>query len=676
MFSTTQLIAIIVYVIVVGAVIAGVYLHNKRNAENYGDIAKIAGGRKNYLEFLYRIYSSTPILNRYFFRIKKRVEIVYPADAMSIKQKISKMLLKTTIIGILGVVFAIVTGKGDVFFIASVAVVVYVYIEKTTEGGFLKLELELLNQFADYLDAVIHYYHKRHIVELSLRSAMDQQPYEIGLHAQKIYSIINNPPKIMKEKINEYTGTEPNKFLLVFLSICSAIKINGDKKIEDGQWLFLHDIHILKDEIRSEILKKDKNQKSFRGLADFCLVVILLMKPFESFMSKNMSDMMTYYNGIYGIVSMIIIFVIAILCYQMIVVLRDNGAGKEKMREDSIWCKLASLPYISSYLSALEEKNYTKCLNINDDLRAIGDHTGAKAFLMKKYVYAIVVFFLVNIIMTSSVVAQKVQLAHNFTGSFSDSISPSAEYTITMEDTAKFYTEEVKHEKYHGISTNALADEILKNSELKNKDYATEVAQVVLQRVQQEKNTYFRWYYLLIALLVSGCAYMGPDLFLKFRGRAILQRKEDEVLQFQSLMLILMHINGTTLTDILEWTERFSYCFRQSIAECRTNMSGGKQKALEKMKADETKCQTFCHFVDNLIDIDNAGVERAFDELQSDRAFSAKSRDQNDEFSLQDRSALGNILTLVPLMSWVVIYVLIPTGMYAVSEWHTIQSFM
>jgi len=296
--------------------------------------------------------------------------------------------------------------------------------------------------------------------------------------------------------------------------------------------------------------------------------------------------------------------------------------------------------------------------------------------LMKKYVYAIVVFFLVNIIMTSSVVAQKVQLAHNFTGSFSDSISPSAEYTITMEDTAKFYTEEVKHEKYHGISTNALADEILKNSELKNKDYATEVAQVVLQRVQQEKNTYFRWYYLLIALLVSGCAYMGPDLFLKFRGRAILQRKEDEVLQFQSLMLILMHINGTTLTDILEWTERFSYCFRQSIAECRTNMSGGKQKALEKMKADETKCQTFCHFVDNLIDIDNAGVERAFDELQSDRAFSAKSRDQNDEFSLQDRSALGNILTLVPLMSWVVIYVLIPTGMYAVSEWHTIQSFM
>ena len=93
---------------------------------------------------------------------------------------------------------------------------------------------------------------------------------------------------------------------------------------------------------------------------------------------------------------------------------------------------------------------------------------------------------------------------------------------------------------------------------------------------------------------------------------------EDEVIQFQTIVLILMHVDGIMIDTVLEWMERFAFCFKTSISECIINLEYSTQKALQKMKNVET-FPPFKRFVDNLLMVDDEDILTAFAEIETDR---------------------------------------------------------
>lgn len=631
--------------------------------------------KKDKFHFVYKAFSEIPLLRRVFLKVRKRVEILYPADAMSINKKTTQILMRGVVIMVLGIIAAMVLGSGNIFYTCAILMVTFVWVDGSIEGAATALEILILEQFVRYLDGVTHQYHKSKIVENSIYRAMDNQPYEIRMHIQNIYNIITLPTSKMKQKISEYVGREPSAHFLTFLSAASSTKEFGVKTLEDGTPAFLNDLHVLKDDVRSELLQKRKSKTKFKGMATLCLVIILIVKPAEYALSHMVVELAPYYTGLYGIVSVVAVFVISVVCYEIILILRDNGAGREKTKEDSYWCKLTSLPIVSPLLTAIEYKNYTKYMKINENLRAAGDHTGPKAFILKKFVFCAVAFFSVILVMEVSTITDRHNQITEFANDFTDSVVPSADYTNSMEDAAKTYTQSLRKMDIENLTQEDLTAAIMNDTDIHKQTYAEQVANLVIKRLNEYNNTYFRWYYLLIAMLCSVAAYFTPDLFLNFRKQAIAQRKEAEVLQFQSLILILMHMNGTTLSVILEWIERLSYCFKASIGECRVNLSKGPTAALERMKEQESDCQSFCHFVDNLLDIDNAGVERAFAELQSDRKFAEKEREVAFEESLENRSSTANIVSLVPFFTTVILFVIVPTVLYAFGMYTQLSQF-
>ena len=107
------------------------------------------------------------------------------------------------------------------------------------------------------------------------------------------------------------------------------------------------------------------------------------------------------------------------------------------------------------------------------------------------------------------------------------------------------------------------------------------------------------------------------------------------MLQFQSLILILMYMDGIDLEEILEWLERFSYCFKEEIATCRMNLNSGQERALSDMQA-LVQYQPFSNFVDNLKAIDKVGVIDAFDEVKQEREYSRKQKEIEMTESLKE----------------------------------------
>ena len=59
---------------------------------------------------------------------------------------------------------------------------------------------------------------------------------------------------------------------------------------------------------------------------------------------------------------------------------------------------------------------------------------------------------------------------------------------------------------------------------------------------------------------------------------------ENEVMQFQTIITMLMNIERVNVEIILEWLERYSNIFREPITRCVNNYEAGAWEALEELK--------------------------------------------------------------------------------------------
>lgn len=629
----------------------------RRKVEDIG-VVKQKSDRKNNLIFIYRFYKNVPFLNKFFRKIYSQVKLIYPADEHSINKRVSEILLKDTLIAIGGVILTIFFANGDIYFLLIGILLTYIMVSISTNNRLRKMDDMILRQFGDFLAKVRHHYHDSHIIDRALRNSIDEIPYEIGLHIQRILEIVTSTE--MKYEVDRYIGTEPNQYVLMFLSLCVSVQEYGDTQTDKENSIFTNDLNYLKEEVNNEILGRRKNTSAFRSMVGVILAPVIAIKPIEIWAKGSFPEVAQYYNGTYGIVAMILVFVVSFAVYMLVTSLRDGSATQEI--EENVWSGIANKPFISDLLERIIAKHYTRYVRYNDALRGMGDHTGAKAFLAKQIGFAIAAFIISYTVMIGSSFTTKATVLKDWEQSFAETVVPSEEYRQNMKNVGKEYAALIKNGKEYTVEE--LADEIVSTTSVSNLRYATEVATLVLEKVNTYKNTYYRWYQTFIAFAIAIFAFYVPVMFLKWQKSLIEMRKEDEVIRFQSIMLILMHIRGTTLPTILEWMERFAYCFKESITNCHVNIASGTQKALEELKDGES-FEPFRDFVDNLIAIDNVGVAKAFEEIQSDRNYYIKKREQDTNDNIEIKSSKARMIMMLPLYTLVAAYMVVPLGMYA-----------
>lgn len=622
--------------------------------------------KTNNLMWVYHLYKNTPFLKRYFVKIRSKVSLMYPADGYSINLMTSRILAKGTLGGIIAVALTLVLSKGNIFYICAGSLISYVVITEIVTNSINSLEFVILEQFQDALQKVRHHYHECKMVDQSILRCIDEVPYEIGLHMQTIYDIITSPN--MKYETDKYIDACPDKMMLTFLAICSSIQEAGDGLI-DGKSKFLTGLEQLKADVADEIIMRKRSKYAFMGLSWISLFPVIAVKPAESWVVTNMEEVKSFYSGIYGIVAMISIFVLSFIAHTLIVSLRDREREIEK--DNDFFAKVAEIPVVSDFLSKVIRKNFSRYNYYNNEMKGMGDHTGPKAFLLKRITFAVVTFTAIILILFFSGVSQRISDLNDFSEAFVTSTVPNEEYRESMRAAAKEYTAMTKRDD---IKPEDLTLKIMKETGLKQ-NYAEQVADLVNSRLNDYYNAYFKWFYILIALALGAIGYMVPVWMLKFKHPVIDMRKQEEVLQFQSLILILMYMDGINLEEILEWLERFSYCFKEEIATCRMNLNSGQERALSDMQT-LVQYQPFSNFVDNLKAIDKVGVIDAFDEVKQEREYNRKKKELEMAESLEKKASKARMVSYVPVFSTLILYMLVPMSLYAMQMYAEFQSIM
>ena len=211
--------------------------------------------------------------------------------------------------------------------------------------------------------------------------------------------------------------------------------------------------------------------------------------------------------------------------------------------------------------------------------------------------------------------------------------------------------------------------------EMVNSKYYTEDDQYLdddAKRIKNKLNVLnsesMQWFEILMAMGFGVIAYMFPVWMMIFQKKMRQMEMENEVMQFQTIIIMLMKIERVNVEMILEWLERYSNIFKEPIARCVNNYEAGAWEALEELKNSITN-QDMIRIVESLqAAVEKIPIREAFDELDADRDYHQEKRKQANEMLISRKGLIGKGVGFAPLICLFVGYLIIPLVVIGISS--------
>lgn len=180
-----------------------------------------------------------------------------------------------------------------------------------------------------------------------------------------------------------------------------------------------------------------------------------------------------------------------------------------------------------------------------------------------------------------------------------------------------------------------------------NPSHYLEASTNALDHIDKYQAAYFKWYWAFLMILAAIFGYELPYIVRCVRYNDLQEVMEDEVIQFQGIILILMYIDNMSVQTMLEEICKFARIFQPSIQACIGNFSSGDLDALQELYDAETY-EPFRRIVQNFMVCDKIGIRAAFDETEVERKNAVEKRSQDRAISLDKKSATANFLSMIP----------------------------
>ena len=185
-------------------------------------------------------------------------------------------------------------------------------------------------------------------------------------------------------------------------------------------------------------------------------------------------------------------------------------------------------------------------------------------------------------------------------------------------------------------------------------------AQRIFDKLQIINSEYMQWFELLLAFVFAVIGYMAPLWLLYFQVKMRQLEMEDEVMQFQTIIMMLMRIERVNVEIILEWLERYSNIFKPQITKCVNNYESGAWEALEAMK-DDVSYLPLIRIIESLqAAVEKIPIKDAFDELDSERDYYQEKRKESNDRLIKRKGMIGKAIGFAPMVCLFVGYLIVP----------------
>lgn len=644
-------------------------LSKKMQGSEYRKIQKLQQGTKQksfstevLFQKLYLTYIKIPFIKRYALKIRRRLEIINIDDEYNTRKGTAKILTRTLAIVVPAMILTIMISSKNFLLMFILLLFELFMIDTLIDGSVDKIDNKILKEQIDFFSEIRHAYHEYNMVEEAIYQVSQDDEKDVSRQGEKIYEIlISDDPEMELEK---YYDIAPNSFLKEFAGVSYLTKEFGDRKV-DGASLYLKNVNNITQEMQLEILKRDKLNYVFQSLSVIAIAPVLLLEPLKNWAISNFSFTASWYQGKAGMIVQMLILLITFVSYVLVRKLKDNGSTAIDTRTENPWQeklykKKPIKKIVDLFIPKKGTKEYRKVVQL---LKDAASPQKMEWLFMNRIAIAIVTFFASIIVFTQLHV---VAINYIYT-------EPTTDYNIIGGLSEKDEKKAMEITKQDNIVLNQYrgkpktTQEQIKTSVQKLKYYegaeSTEIdkaAERIYNKLQVINTEYVQWFELLLAFVFAVIGYMAPLWILVFQAKMRQLEMEDEVMQFQTIILMLMRIERVNVEIILEWLERYSNIFKAPITKCVNNYEAGAWEALEAMK-EEVNYVPMIRIIESLqAAVEKIPITDAFDELDSERDYYQEKRKESNERLIKRKGMIGKAIGFAPMVCLFVGYLIIP----------------
>ena len=413
-----------------------------------------------------------------------------------------------------------------------------------------------------------------------------------------------------------------------------------------------------------EILKRDKLDYVFQSLSVIAVLPILFIVVLKKWAISNFSFTNSFYNGKLGLIMQIAIVVLTFVCYVLVRKVKDTTSNSNVKNSQNPWQKkLYKKEPIKKIVDLFIPKKGTKQYReLTKLLKDAASKDKIEWIYVSKLTLVIVVFF-VSLFLIGQL--HKVSVKYIYT-------TPTADYNLismSEKDEKKAMKQTERENEFLDMfrgKTNVTKDEI-KQKVKYSKSFAGSTDEEInlavdsiYTKLQTINSEYVKWFEVLFSLVFALIGYMVPTWMLYFQKVLRQLEMEDEVMQYQTIILMLMKIERVNVEMILEWLERYANIFKEPISKCVNNYESGAWEALEELKNDISYPQLITIVESLQAAVEKIPIREAFDELDTEREYYQEKRKASNEKLISRKGMIGKVIGFAPMVVLFVGYLIVP----------------
>lgn len=546
----------------------------------------------------------------------------------------------------------------DIFLVCIVASMCVIVKMTLIDDQITKIHNQVLNQ----LNLAISSLRQAYLRLGSIPEAVQETQCEplVKSAFDSIYVILTETDA--EKNLNEFYTSNPFKSIRTLAGVCYEINECGDTKLPTGEWNFIQALELISEEIRLEIQKNRRIKMMFGNLRWLPLVPIVGMGILQIALINIMPGLSQYYNGAYGYGCRILILVASIIGFYYISTVNQKVASRYDDRNTFI-LNLMGYKWFYNFIKNLTPKKKRKTDKKNSLIKGSLSTQDLHHLYGVKLLYATITF-IVSIIALILITT----LGRQYTFENVKDVSFGGSNELTEEEAKQRYIMDKEYLSYDKLPDKAWTIEWIGTKYPKYTAIEREEqADRIMTKYKKYHNSYFHWYYLLVAYFITFIAWNVPELILDRRVKQLKVESEEDVLQLQTIILILSYTPADTLTT-LYWLEKQSDIHKIPLLECYMEYCSDPELALVHLK-NKVIIQEFQQMVSKLmLTIHQITLVEAFSDLVANRRHVMQLREMQTQETLKNRRTKSSYMSLLSLYIMLILYFIAPLCMLAFTQ--------
>ncbi len=546
-----------------------------------------------------------------------------------------------------------------------------VHLTLLIQDNLTRSDIRILTDLSEeVIEDIKHKYHHTGMVDEAIYEAYKIAPNSCRYSMKHMYGILKDEEKVVK-----FQNENVNKYYKLLVSLCFITRKYGDKKINNKYSLFVRNLNYIKDEIKLELYRKKLLKMALSSLLIVAIVPILFPQPIANWVKDTIPEIREFYEGAYGYYGK---FFIMFICWITFVYIRkliiDNRKKlKEYYWEEEVLKYTVTDKVVDITMPRVGTKRYKF---INNVIRESGNYIKMKWLYLRKFVVTITFFVLIlaMVFMGNNINVNRILKSKSYGVKeynyllMTNRINDKEEAQIQkMEKEVLQYYKEYENDDDIKKALNINAQKY--NVSLDKYDFIEEKIKNKINAVNKQK---LNWIKILAMVALAIILGYIPIVNLILEKNIRLENIHDEVLKFQTIILILMEHDRVTVQLILEWMEHFSDVLKNPIRKCLNSYSRNHVQALNELK-NSCDNKNFHRLIDNLIAAEEKlSIKKSFESLESDREFDKLFRADENKLHVSKKIEGGRFVSLIPLYVLIIAYLAIPMLVMSITQFNEI----